>query len=125
MVELEIESARIPEIQETIAQIHVEAERELQGAKDIAEQKRIEARVNGMLAALQTDLALEKQSRETKLDAINSRPDKKKAKLNKKEGKLANRILWVVIKQNDHQGGEMVDIEASDGESFEATNESL
>lgn len=120
MAELETESARIPELQNTIDDIRANAEKDLAAAKTDAERIEIEERLSGVLGMLETDLALERQKRESKLETINSTPDKKKAKLNKKEAKLANRILWVVITRSDGSGRAVVDIdglEETDSES--------
>ncbi|KAE9369142.1 hypothetical protein N431DRAFT_345978 [Stipitochalara longipes BDJ] len=99
-------------IEERMREIRVSAEKELDRESDTGKRYEVEARMESELAELEgRQMELEK-GRDDRVKEVYKKGDKKLEKLAKKEEKIANRILWIVVTRMDESvTTELVDVE--------------
>lgn len=95
----------IEEIDAKILEAHQEGQKELEGAS-AEERRNIEARVDYEIAVLEAKKLEEMDKRDENIAGIFKKGDKKLDKRAKKEEKIVNRILWVVITRLDGSVGD-------------------
>jgi hypothetical protein len=95
-------------IEKRMSMIRENAQNELTMAKpdDLAQRSRIEGAAESELRVLEDAKMVELEKQEKEIAEIYSGGDKKLQKLYKKEEKIANRILWVVIARADGSSDE-------------------
>jgi len=99
----------IEDLDAKIYAVHQEGQKELQaciGADAEQERSTIEARIDYETAMLEAKKLEEMERRDIEIAKIYKKGDKKLDKLAKKEEKIANRILWVVITRLDGSVGD-------------------
>lgn len=100
-------------IEERMAEIRVSAKQELEGETRQEGRDEVEARVESELAELEGRRTELEMGRDERVREVYKKGDKKLNKLAKKEEKIANRILWVVITRMDGDAGDdLVDVES-------------
>jgi hypothetical protein len=108
--------AEIRGIEERMAEIRVSAKQELEGETRQEGRDEVEARVESELAELEGRRTELEMGRDERVREVYKKGDKKLNKLAKKEEKIANRILWVVITRMDGSvGDDLVDVESLGG----------
>ncbi len=115
-VESEMDAAQreMDEIERKMIEIHQSAEHALSGTGaqvDSAEYSSIETWAESELKKLESAKAMELERRDKAIAEIYKSGDKKLEKISKKEQKVANRILWIVIMRADGSAGdELLDL---------------
>jgi hypothetical protein len=103
--EAEAEVARseeeIEKLDAKIHEIHKTGQKELAGSESDTERKGIEARIDYEIAMLEAKKLEQMEMRDERIAAIYKKGDKKLDKIAKKEEKIANRILWIVVMRLD------------------------
>jgi hypothetical protein len=100
-------------IEERMTEIRVSAKQELEGETRQEGRDEVEARVASELAELEERRTELEMGRDERVREVYKKGDKKLNKLAKKEEKIANRILWVVITRMDGSvGDDLVDVES-------------
>ncbi|KAN0101480.1 hypothetical protein V8E51_011990 [Hyaloscypha variabilis] len=98
-------------IEERMREIRVYAEKELDGENDTGRRYEVEARMESELAELEGRREELEKGRDDRVKEVYKKGDKKLEKLAKKEEKIANRILWVVVtKMDESVANELVDV---------------
>jgi hypothetical protein len=91
--------AEIESIEYRMQELRLSAERELVDRPEAKDE--IEAKMESELAILEQCREAEVKRRDEKVKEVYKKGDKKLEKLAKKEEKIANRILWIVIMRKD------------------------
>ncbi len=98
--------AEIEGIDDNIFVIMKNTREEIARTEDDEEKKQIEARADYETAILEGSKLTEMERRDTKIAEIYKKGDKKLEKIAKKEEKIAQRILWIVIMRQDGSVGD-------------------
>ncbi|KUJ15006.1 uncharacterized protein LY89DRAFT_784042 [Mollisia scopiformis] len=102
---------KLESISSRMAEIHDTSLRERNRYPE--DREKIEAVAERELASLEEKRNGVVEERDRKIKAIYEKGDKKLEKLAKKEEKIANRILWVVVQRLDgHVGDELLEVES-------------
>ena len=99
-------------IEERMREIRVSGEKELDGESEVGKRYEVESRMESELAELEGRREELERGRDDRVKEVYKKGDKKLEKLAKKEEKIANRILWIVVaRMDDGVATELVDVE--------------
>lgn len=98
-------------IEERMRDISINAEKELEVETGQERRYEVEARIDSELAELKGRKEQLERGRDKRVREVYNKGDKKLEKLARKEKRIANRILWIVITRMDEsEGDELVDV---------------